>query len=391
MLVLHDPDCLLHSTVEFIGAAAIPAHESPERLKSILATLEPSPLHDVHHLSYTNLPSSAKKALLTTITANHDTGYLQHLETVFSDWRDHDLVPADGSILPECWRFPTSIANYNVNPQPPRDIYARAGFYAFDMSSGIMKDTWASTIASANLAYQGVQTLFPPKYPTPVLQDETTAGPAPPPLNTLLTLCRPPGHHCDGARAGGYCYINNVAVAISTYRTTQQHPDTRVAVLDLDFHHGNGTQELYYADPSVLYVSIHGQDEFPYYTGAESEVGIGAGEGFNVNLPLPVDASVDAYLDKLALAVQRIREYKPAFVVVSLGFDTYETDPIGKFRIATEDYEGIARRAREALARDGVGECKSLVVLEGGYVVEKLGVNLLSWLKGWESPAEQET
>lgn len=389
MLALHDADCLLHETVEFIGAKAIPAHESPARLQAILSALKaPDSSHQVQELSYTSLPETAKNDLFTTISQNHDAGYLHHLQTVFSTWRDKDLVEADGSILPECWRFPTSIKDYHVSPQAPRDIYARAGFYAFDMSTGIMKTTWQSTIASANLAYQGVHTLFPPSSSsiattTSPAPEEATEEAATPPPTTLLTLCRPPGHHCDGARAGGYCYVNNVAVAISTYRT--QFPTARIAVLDLDFHHGNGTQELYYADPSVLYVSIHGEHEFPYYTGAATETGIGEGEGFNVNLPLAPESGVGAYMEVLDKAVREVRGFEPAFVVVSLGFDTYELDPIGRFRIATGDYEGIARRAKGAVP-EGV---RSLVVLEGGYVVEKLGENLLSWLKGWEEGTEE--
>jgi acetoin utilization deacetylase AcuC-like enzyme len=377
MLALHDADCLLHETVEFIGAKAIPAHESPARLRSILTALQDSPSHSIRELSYSSQPDATKKALLTTISQTHDPGYLQHLQTVFSAWREKDLVEEDGSILPECWRFPTSIKGYHDSPKPPRDIYARTGFYSFDMSSGIMRTTWQSTIASANLAYQGIHTLYPSTSTTTTTSTDTASP------STLLTLCRPPGHHCDGHRAGGYCYINNVSVAISTFRTSIS-ATAPIAILDLDFHHGNGTQELYYADPTVLYVSIHGEDEFPYYTGHASETGLDAGEGYNLNLPLPADSSVEKYHEALDTAVRRVRRAEPALVVVSLGFDTYETDPIGRFKIATEDYEGIARKARGAVPKGA----KSLVVFEGGYVVEKLGVNMSSWLKGWEDGGE---
>jgi acetoin utilization deacetylase AcuC-like enzyme len=368
MLALHDPDCLLHETIELLGSKTIPAHESPARLKSILDALQKSPQHSVSTISYASTSDETKQAVLSTIATNHEAGYLTYLQTVFDTWLAHDAVEPEGHILPECFRFPTSITNSST-PAPPKDIFARAGFYAFDMSTGITRHTWQSTIASAHLAWHGTHLLFPSR-------------PEPNPSETLLALCRPPGHHCDGHRAGGYCYVNNVAVAISAFRELNPHSSAKVAVLDLDFHHGNGTQEQYYADPSVLYVSIHGEDEFPYYTGSPAETGCDAGEGHNINLPLRSGASVAEYTKVLGYAVEKIRELEPEFVVVSLGFDTYETDPIGRFAIATEDYEGIARLARTCAPK---GRLRSLVVLEGGYVVDKLGVNMLSWLKGWEA------
>jgi acetoin utilization deacetylase AcuC-like enzyme len=192
-------------------------------------------------------------------------------------------------------------------------------------------------------------------------------------------------HHITG-------YVNNVAVAVSAYQslpqtslpssvTTSTSSLSKVAILDLDFHHGNGTQELLYSEPSVLYVSIHGEDEFPYYTGHVEETGLGDGEGFNLNLPLPTGSPIETYMGALEKAVARIKDFGAGLVVVSLGFDTFFSDPLGGFKIGTEDYEVIGRKAREC-AGDGA---KGLVVLEGGYVIEKLGENLVSWLRGWES------
>lgn len=128
MLVLHDPACLLHQTTEFLGAKPIPALESPARLRSILVALDKLS-HKVQHIDYSLLRESEKKALFDTISENHDAGYLEHLRRAFSDWRVQDLVEDDGTVLPECWRFPTSIKDYNVNPRPPKDIFARHGYY----------------------------------------------------------------------------------------------------------------------------------------------------------------------------------------------------------------------------------------------------------------------
>ena len=311
MLVLHDPDTLLHSTVELLGSRLIPALESPERLQAILAALEASS----HELKIIRVePSTDLDSLLEIITKTHDSEYIDHLKHAFNDWLEAGLLKADESILPECFRLTSP---HNPNPRPPKDIFARPGYYAFDMSSGLTATSYTSIIASANLAYQSSKLLFPhtPAHPTP---------------NTILALTRPPGHHCPGHLSGGYCYINNAAIAISTYHSLSPSPKT--AVLDLDFHHGNGTQSLFYTDPCTLYISIHGEHEFPYYTGFASETGADEGDGFNLNLPLPTGSSFNLYLEKLAIGLQRLKEFAPAFVVVSLGFDTFPSGSFGEIR-----------------------------------------------------------
>lgn len=395
MLILHDPDCLLHETVEFIGAKTIPAYESPARLQAILTYLQTIPDHQVKHFNYASQTQSTKRQLLDIIASTHETGYLTHLQTVFTSWRTKSLVEDTGTILPECFPFPTSLHPSGNPPKPPNDIYARTGYYSFDMSTGITADTWTSTIASANLAAEAVRMLFPgPPNSTssPAANPSSTATPSPPPppLSTILALTRPPGHHCDGHRAGGYCYLNNAAIAVSVYRsllptlptTSSPHNAHKIAILDLDFHHGNGTQELFYSDPNVLYISIHGEDEFPYYTGAASETGEGKGEGMNVNLPLKTGSGLEEYLGRVREGVEKMRGFGPAFVVVSLGFDTFGTDPLGGFGIGEGDYVRVGREARRGLGK-GVG-VKTVVLLEGGYVVEKLGGNLGDWIRGWE-------
>ena len=169
-----------------------------------------------------------------------------------------------------------------------------------------------------------------------------------------------------------------------------QPPRPKIAILDLDFHHGNGTQESFYSDPDVLYVSIHGEDEYPYYTGSASETGVGPGQGMNVNLPLKARSGFEAYREKLGEGLRKITAQRPEFVVISLGFDTYSTDPLGSFKIETEDYEEmaatVARSVSELLLQRGCSEKEIpvLILLEGGYVIEKLGENMLSFLKGWE-------
>ena len=164
-----------------------------------------------------------------------------------------------------------------------------------------------------------------------------------------------------------------------------------MAILDLDFHHGNGTQEAFYADPDVLYVSVHGEHEYPYYTGSVEETGEGEGEGMNVNLPLKAGSAWEEYRERLAEGLGRVAEYLQGsgLLVICLGFDTYKEDPLGGFGIGTGDYESMAEMVARSVdvkhPRRGSGEeVPVLILLEGGYVVEKLGDHMLSFLRGWE-------
>jgi acetoin utilization deacetylase AcuC-like enzyme len=362
LLVLYDPDTLLHKTVEILGSKLIPALESPARLEAILKALHSSG-HEVKCIQLSKLDEATRASRLINLTSDtHASDYLQHLRDVHEEWLNAGLIAADGHVLPECFWLPTSTGK---PMRPPKDAFARAGYYAFDMSTGIMADSYKAIIASANLATEGADMLagFPGAAPQP---------------DTVLALCRPPGHHCDGRRAGGYCYVNNAALAVTTWRAS--FPETRVGILDIDFHHGNGTQEIFYADPKVMYVSIHGEDEYPYYTGAEDERGKDEGEGMNVNLPLKVGSSIEEYMAKLDLGINKLDEFKAEFLIISLGFDTFHSDPLGSFQIHTEDFETIATRIRQRLSG-----MPALMLLEGGYVIEHLGSNVLSFLKGWKS------
>lgn len=250
----------------------------------------------------------------------------------------------------------------------------RCRYYAFDMSSGISKHSYTSIIASASLAIEGAIRI-------------TKGHP------TITSLCRPPGHHCDTKTAGGYCYINNAVLAVQalthlhnppphpkkTSPNPSRHSETpKIAILDIDFHHGNGTQDFFYDSADVLYVSIHGEDEYPYYSGNARETGRGAGQGFNKNYPLPTRSSADDYLRTIRDAVREIKDFGPGYLVISLGFDTFHLDPLGSFKLETGDYRRISWSIRREV------DVPCLILLEGGYVVEDLGGNLVAFLDGWE-------
>ena len=374
MFVITDPSTLGHETIELLGGKQIPALESPDRIMACIKALENSN-HIVKQIEWRGKLDN-NDPLQNFLAESHDPGYLEHLQTVHKKWVQDGLIEQKDSVLPECFPVHRLFSDKQIAAKlniPPKDVFARTGYYAFDMSTGICEKTWVAAMASANLVVQGAQML------AANLQSKEP--------NTIMALCRPPGHHCNTKMSGGYCYINNAVVAVQALRHyhfngSKINNSVKIVILDLDFHHGNGTQDYFYSDPSVLFVSIHGLNEYPYYSGFDDETGEGEGNGFNVNLPLPAGSSAEEYLAKLDEAMRRIDEYEPSHLIVSLGFDTFETDPLGNFKIETEDYFTIANRVKSSSSIRGIS---SLLLLEGGYVVEKLGENLLAFLGGWEN------
>jgi acetoin utilization deacetylase AcuC-like enzyme len=380
MLVLTDSSTLHHRTTELLGSKLIPALECPERIEVIVAAVQQESSLELKTLCFESSPSADKAVLHDLVRNSHDGDYLDYLSTVHAEWVNRGLIKPDETILPEC--FPLQrLSRYKEGTErlrsPPKDIFARSGYYMFDMSAGISEGTWNSALASANLAVEAA------KYAT----KNASAGSC-----SIMALCRPPGHHCTTRLAGGYCYINNAVVAAHALRkfhheNPQEDIQLKIAILDLDFHHGNGTQDYFYKDPSVLYVSIHGMDEYPYYSGAETEIGEGRGKGFNINYPLPSGSGINEYSKVLESALAAIEEFHPDYLIVSLGFDTFHLDPLGSFNIETEDYRRIATQVHSAA---GLKRKPSLILLEGGYVLDRLGANLCTFLLGWEDAEHAE-
>ena len=187
-----------------------------------------------------------------------------------------------------------------------------------------------------------------------------------------FALCRPPGHHCGADYMGGYCYLNNAAIAA---RAAQARGLSRIAILDVDYHHGNGTQDIFYADGEVLFASIHAdpKTDFPFYWGHADERGEGAGAGATLNLPLPQGADWSGYAPALDTALDAVRAHGADLLIVSYGADTFAEDPISHFRLVREDY---GRMGKEIAALD----LPTLVVMEGGYAVDALGGNLAAFV-----------
>ena len=286
---------------------------------------------------------------LAPILAVHDAALVEFLQGAYQGSRaflagDAPLFP-DGYFAVRGWRH------------RPNTWQQQAGYYAIDRDCPILAGTWDAAYWSAQAALTAA--------------DLVQAGEP-----TAYALCRPPGHHASTSQYGGYCYLNNAAIAA---RHLQGSASTHVAVVDIDYHHGNGTQEIFYTDPTVLYCSLHGDPdaEYPYFWGVADELGCGAGLGFNRNWPLPAGTDDDGYLRALDEALAAVSAFQPGYLVVSSGFDLLAGDPVattGGFAVTLDGLAQIGRRLA------GLG-LPSVIVQEGGYQIDRLGEMAVRFLK----------
>ncbi|MDD0837807.1 histone deacetylase family protein [Curvibacter sp. HBC61] len=281
--------------------------------------------------------------------AVHTPQYLHFLETAWARWQA--LEGASDEVMPNVYPFPGQPCSY------PDSLVGQAGYHMGDNACSIGQHTWRAATQSAQVATHAAQL---------VLDGEHAA----------YALCRPPGHHAYADRANGFCYLNNAAIAAQHLR--QRH--ARVAILDVDVHHGNGTQGIFWRRNDVLTVSLHGDPHFctPFFTGHAHERGEGDGLGYNLNLPLPKGTDTPAYLQALARACTAVRAFAPGALVVSLGLDAHERDPYQAMAVTTEGFALITAE----IARLGL---PTVLVQEGGYLSDDLGPNLASALRGFEA------
>ncbi len=279
----------------------------------------------------------------------HDKRYLKFMETLLERWH---LQP-DASDVPH----PNVHAIHRDTLVPvsyPEGVMAQAGFHLGDSSCPVVTHTLQSALASASSAVAAAQNVLDG-------------------AKVSYALCRPPGHHAASDAAGGFCYFNNSALAAEMLTRAGR----RVAVLDVDVHHGNGTEAIFYDRADVLTVSIHCHPKrfYPFYWGYDTELGRGAGEGFNLNLPLEKGADIKTYQPALEVALRRIADFGADTLVVACGLDIAVDDPFQAFAIRTEDFEVIGQQIAAA-------KLPMVVVQEGGYPSETLGNNLASFLTG---------
>jgi acetoin utilization deacetylase AcuC-like enzyme len=340
--IAHDPP------FEFLDGALVPVFEAPVRAAIILTAIERAALGPI-------LPPHSFG--LEPIRAVHSDDYLDYLEHIYERWVAFGGAPA--SVMPG------TLAVRWMGRRCDHPV-AAPGYYCFDMSAPIVAGTYAAARAAADTALTGAALL---------LEGQRTA----------YALCRPPGHHAGRDMYGGYCYLNNAAIATeylasagSTSHNTQR--STRVALLDIDYHHGNGTQQIFYERGDVLFVSLHADPvrQYPYFAGYADERGAGEGLGANLNIPLEAEIADQRYLKALDEALAAVRAFDPRFLVVSAGFDTFGGDPIADFALSSAAYPLIGRR----IAALGLA---TLIVQEGGYAVEALGENAVAFLRGFEA------
>jgi acetoin utilization deacetylase AcuC-like enzyme len=352
MHVVYSPAHLAHDiTIETFMGLPIPANEVAERAERIRLALEADggfPFIE---------PTEHGEA---PITAVHDPGLVRFLEAAWSEVRRQGLqrpfLSAD--------TYPNRQMFEGMSPdvvarlaREPEHAAGRAGFWGLDSAAPLVAGTYVAARAAVDVALTTV--------------DLVLGG-----AKIAYGLCRPPGHHAARSMYGGYCFFNNAAIAAQAIvRATGE----RVAILDVDYHHGNGSQQIFWRRADVRYVSIHADPDraYPYFLGRADEVGEGDGTGENLNIPLGAGATNDDYLAAVDRALEAVLAVPGSVIVVSLGFDTYGLDPIGDFALTTEVYHEIGRRTAATGRR--------LVILqEGGYHRPSLGENARAWLRGSE-------
>jgi len=326
----------------------VPANEVPERAEAIRAALTADGGFEIVE------PTGHGAG---PILAVHDAGLVRFLEEAWPAAQEQQIerefLVAD--TYPSRSMFAGMSEAFVAARPEPEAVGGRAGWWGLDSSNPIVAGTYVAARWSVDVALTAVDL---------VLGGETVA----------YGLCRPPGHHAAAAMAGGYCFFNNAAIAAEAItRSTGE----RVAILDVDVHHGNGTQQIFWRREDVLYVSLHSDPRrlYPFFLGHADEIGEGPGRGANLNLPQPLRADDEAYLDSLDRALERIDREPGSILVVSLGFDTYRLDPIGDLALTTDGYHEAGRRVA-ALGR------RLVILQEGGYHLADLGANARAWLRG---------
>jgi acetoin utilization deacetylase AcuC-like enzyme len=342
--VVYTPAHLLHDPhVEFDLSSAHSPFEHIGRAEAIRETLQADARFSF--LSPTEWGTAP-------IEAVHHPGLVKFLSEGWALYNQEK--PGVREVVPDVF-FRPALRDKMSPGVEPQAIYGRVGYWCFETTTPLTEGTYEAARAAVDTALTTTQL---------VLDGEGSA----------YGLCRPPGHHATSDLYGGYCFFNNAAIAAHHVASTT---GTKVTILDVDYHHGNGTQQIFYDRDDVQYVSLHGDPAraYPYSVGFADETGTGRGLGHNINYPMPLRADDDRYVAALSDACEKIAAFGPSLLIVSLGLDTYITDPISDLAVTT----------------DGMGRCgavvrqlglPTVVLQEGGYDVSALGANVQSWLVG---------
>lgn len=344
MIVFYNPDHALHAPAyEFYRGDKVPCYESPQRGDLVIKALTEAG-HDLR------VPNTDSLPLLNQV---HSESYIRFLQTAWERWLKIDPENESVQPFPSVWPVPS--LRKDIEPQ---NFTAQLGLYSMDNGTPMMAGTWKAAKAGADAVVTAAEQLV--------------SG-----TRSVFCATRPPGHHAGADFMGGYCFLNNAALGAQTLRN---NGCAKVAILDVDYHHGNGTQSIFYSRDDVLFVSIHGDpfSEYPFYLGHADEQGEEEGTGYNLNLPLSADCLSGEWFAALDKASEKIDNYQADALVVSLGLDTYDGDPISNFSLQSEDFNLLGEKIRD------IG-LPTLFVLEGGYATSELGHNTVKVLDGFSN------
>ena len=333
----HDPEFDIYS------GSLVPRFEVPQRVDCIVQALDGQGFVTADPTSHGMAP----------ILRVHNPDLVDFLSTAWKGYIEE--IPNPQAVIAETFIHPGLVESMPVGRPPLTNVYGRLGWFCFDTSSPLSEGSWSAALASVDIALSGV--------------DRILGGE---PL--VYSLCRPPGHHATRSAFGGFCLLNNAAVAAQALIDAGAG---RVTVLDVDAHHGNGTQQIFYRRGDVQVVSIHMDPDqnYPWFVGRAHERGEGPGAGANFNVPLPLGTAGDRYLAELATAVDAVAAFDPEYVVVSLGVDPADGDPTAGLCLTTADFAGVGA-ALAAIERP------MLVVQEGGYQLHRVGADVRAFFDG---------
>lgn len=340
MLVIRSDVHAVHHCLELDGAELIDSWESPARADHVDAAMDGAGRFEVAG------PDPFDRAAAEAV---HDPGYVEFLSTAWDRWT------AEGNTAVAAMAFGWPARRFR--DIRPRNLEAQLGYYSFAADCSIAAGTWAAVAESAAIAHSAADRVL------------ANGGVA-------FARCRPPGHHAMKDQFGGYCYLNNAAIAAQRLR---DNGAAHVSVLDVDYHHGNGTQDIFYERGDVSVCNIHADpvEEFPYFLGHADEIGSGAGAGHNKNLPLPRGTGAAPWFEALDDATAWVDAHQPDALVVSLGLDTFADDPISHFKLQRPDFATLGHRLSEF-------RIPTVLVMEGGYATEELGHNMVEVLTAFD-------
>ncbi|KAL9546199.1 hypothetical protein MBANPS3_006781 [Mucor bainieri] len=395
MQVVYCDDGLLHNPpMEMTLGQIKPYVESPKRLINIKKFIDEHPEFEVVE------PNDYS---LGPILDVHRKDYVDFLETIYQEWVDSGLTKdiCIGDTFSQR-SFVGKLDDETVRKNASGSCSGKMGYYVGDVSTPFVQNTWRAAYSSAQVVLSAAHRLT----------EAIAAKQAPDHNETIYALCRPPGHHASDHMAAGYCFINNASVVarflqnytledmnnakkpygfdLEAVRNRQFSVGTskekkKILIVDIDYHHGNGTQDIFYEDPSVFYISLHGAPDYPFFTGSAEETGHGAGKGFNLNVPLDPTTTTDGiYLQHLegALNNPSVIDFGADIVVVSMGLDTWFEDPIAGMK-GLQDMNTYKKMGALVKTCTGTKHRPVLFVQEGGYTVEKLGDLAGSVLQGY--------